>query len=389
MNQEISKFFAGDLDKQNGYNAYIPSEINKNFSGFDNKTLLLLEMASAALSKLNTTVAGVTFTDLFTNMLLHLEAIRSSEIEGTKTDIKEVLSTGKNNSRNEEIQKIVNLMRTTFSYYRKKEKNEDIATIQTLEKINRSLFKNVPSKDKETGRVRTCQNFIGGNSILSALFVPPPPEKLHPLLDDLNDFWNNATFFIPTLIKIAIYHYQFETIHPFVDGNGRTGRILINLQLEKKGLLDFPVLCLSDYWQRNKGYYYNALTTVRFSHDIEYWIRFFLESILNTCNERIKLINEIQELQLKYENLIEANFKNTDNYKKLLEHLLSDIPFITVKEAQEKLNLSYQRTNKIIENLVNIGLLNEESSNKRNRVFVLKEYYDLIFKDITINRPTY
>ena len=211
--------------------------------------------------------------------------------------------------------------------------------------------------------------------------MPPPAKYVRDLLQDLDDFWKNKSLYIPSLIKIAIYHYQFETIHPFNDGNGRTGRILINLQLKESGLLNFPVLCLSEYWGRNKGLYYEALTTVRFSHNIEYWIRFFLESIIKTSEERIDVISQIETIQNKNIKLIEEKIKNPIKHRELFDKLLK-YPKITVNETERSLKVKYQVANKIIQDLVKLNILKTENENKRNRVFIFKEYSDLIFKSI-------
>lgn len=310
-------------------------------------------------------------------MLILIEALNSSAIEGTHASAEEVLNTEKKSA---DSQAIENLFDTINTYYSDKCKNNSVTTISTIEDINKRLFKNVKNKSN-TGKVRTGQNFIGGNSELSALYVPPPAEYLQNLLQDLEDFWANSKLYIPNLIKIAIYHYQFETIHPFNDGNGRTGRLLINLQMKEKGILKSPVLCLSKYWAKNKGLYYDALTNVRFSNDIEHWIRFFLESLIITIEEQIKTITEIDDFYSECINKIESNIKTCAKHKDLLEELLKR-PNVTVSLATNILKTTYQNANKVIQDLVKLGILKSKNENKRNRVFELKGYNDLIYKRI-------
>ncbi len=382
---EKNNFVAGKLEKVSDYEVYIPNSINREFKFNDNKTLKLLEEASFLLCKLDFFL-DVPFVNTFTTMLVKLEAYCSNAIEGTNADIKDVLDAGANINveQNENIKKIINLMNlmeTTYDYYNNE---EEIFSVNGIEKIHKSLFKNIDNKGTYYGKIRKIQNYIG-SSMMSALYVPPPPELVEELLNDLNDFWNDQSIYLPNLIKIALFHFQFETIHPFCDGNGRVGRMLINLQLKNKKMLHLPVLCLSEYWHRHKGLYYDALTIARFSDDIEYWLRFFLQSIITTCNERIETIEKILEIQKRYTNEIRINYKSYSNHEMLFNHLISVSPFITVKETQKILKITYQGANKIIENFVNLGILQELNTFKRNREFIFKEFFDLVFKNLPNN----
>lgn len=380
MEEDKNKFIAGKLEQVENYKAYIPNFINHEFSFKDNKTLKLLEDATIALCTLNSKYLDVDFVNSFTSMLVRLEAYSSNAIEGTKVDVKDFLNTDSTADENIDIKKIKNLYYTTYDYYKNSIKKEtDFFTIKEIEKINKLLFKNIKLENSTPGKIRDVQNYIGGTNILDAFFVPPPPKLVKDLLNDLNDFWKNPSLYIPNLIKIALYHFQFETIHPFCDGNGRTGRLLINIQLRQTKLLDLPVLCLSEYWSRNKGLYYDALTTARYTNDIEYWIRFFLQSIITTSYERIETIIMILKIKEKYSTEIKIKFKSSDNHLKLLDYLISQSPFINVKDAENILKITYQGANKIIDNFVSLGILKEYNENKRNRIFFFEEYFKLIF----------
>ena len=363
---------------ENQYTAYIPDLINHNYTFNDNRIFMLLEQGASVLSELNTICQFMDFNNILANMYVHLEALCSSEIEGTHAEIKDLFQHTKRD--NEDVQKIWNLYDTTHYYFNNKElTGAELYCTKTIEKINKDLFKKVTSINHYTGKVRNFQNFVGGTNILSASFIPAPPEMVKKLMKDLNDFWLNDSYFIPKLIKIAIYHFQFETIHPFVDGNGRTGRLLISLQLRDSGLLDLPVLCLSDYWKKNKGQYYEALTIARYTRNLEHWIRFFIQSIISTGNERIETIVKIIKLKNDYIEEIRSSIKSPYNHLRTLDYLINETPIISVKELAGYLGLTYQGANKIIENFVTMGLLVPFGENKRNRSFIFEKYHDLVF----------
>ncbi len=363
---------------ENQYTAYIPDLINHNYTFNDNRIFMLLEQGASVLSELNTICQFMDFNNILANMYVHLEALCSSEIEGTHAEIKDLFQHTKRD--NEDVQKVWNLYDTTHYYFNNKElTGAELYCTKTIEKINKDLFKKVTSINHYTGKVRNFQNFVGGTNILSASFIPAPPEMVKKLMKDLNDFWLNDGYFIPKLIKIAIYHFQFETIHPFVDGNGRTGRLLISLQLRDSGLLDLPVLCLSDYWKKNKGQYYEALTIARYTRNLEHWIRFFIQSIISTGNERIETIVKIIKLKNDYIEEIRSSIKSPYNHLRTLDYLINETPIISVKELAGYLGLTYQGANKIIENFVTMGLLVPFGENKRNRSFIFEKYHNLVF----------
>ena len=363
---------------ENQYTAYIPDLINHNYTFNDNRIFMLLEQGASVLSELNTICQFMDFNNILANMYVHLEALCSSEIEGTHAEIKDLFQHTKRD--NEDVQKVWNLYDTTHYYFNNKElTGAELYCTKTIEKINKDLFKKVTSINHYTGKVRNFQNFVGGTNILSASFIPAPPEMVKKLMKDLNDFWLNDSYFIPKLIKIAIYHFQFETIHPFVDGNGRTGRLLISLQLRDSGLLDLPVLCLSDYWKKNKGQYYEALTIARYTRNLEHWIRFFIQSIISTGNERIETIVKIIKLKNDYIEEIRSSIKSPYNHLRTLDYLINETPIISVKELAGYLGLTYQGANKIIENFVTMGLLVPFGENKRNRSFIFEKYHNLVF----------
>lgn len=366
------------MDSKKQYAAYIPDKINHNFTFQDNRTLMLLEQGTAILSHLNSLCTFMDFNNILANMYVHLEALCSSEIEGTHADIKDLFQPLE--ATNEDVQKVWNLYDTTHRYFNDERlTGSKLYCIKTIEKINKDLFKKVSSINQYTGKVRDFQNFVGGKNILSASFIPAPPEMVKELMKDMNEFWLTDEYFIPQLIKIAIYHFQFETIHPFFDGNGRTGRLLISLQLRDSGLLNLPVLCLSDYWRRNKGEYYEALTIARYTRDLDHWIRFFIQSIISAGEERIDTIMQILKLKSDYIEEIRKNIKIPYNHLKTLDYLINETPIVSVRDIAKYLEISYQGANKIIENFITIGILEPCNNNKRNRAFIFKKYHNLVF----------
>ncbi len=368
-----------NIKQQEEYDPFIPQLLADNEFNFNDKRIyMLLERAAASLGKLNMLSKNSDFANLFTDMHVYVEAFESSEIEGTHADKTEVVKRDESDKTNRDL----TIARNLYNLYLKM--NNKLATgknfslnTSSIEKMHSDLFRNMPKTSNEVGKIRTKQNYVGGTNILDALYIPPPPEQVSKLLEDLNDFWQKDQDFVPYLIKIAIYHYQFETIHPFGDGNGRIGRLITNLQLKECDLLDLPVLCLSNYWKKNKGNYYNAISNARYANNIEYWVRFFLSSIYSASKERIDAIIKINETLNKYKKILEKG--EQDNSNIILTHLIKASPFITAKEAQKLTGSTYQGANKIIEKFVHLGILKEYSQNKRNRIFVFDEYDKLIF----------
>jgi len=384
-----NKFIAGEIVQLGEYESYLPNLINQQkFDLKDKRIFTLLEEASYRLGRLNALCHSVPFFNLFVNMHVLLEALSSSKIEGTKAEVEELLFYEKNEKQklNVNSELIDNLFSTIHHVYKNKS-DFSIFSTEFLEDINKRLFINIHPQNKYSGKVRNVQNFIGGNSIKDAAFIPPPHYEVKKLLNDLNDFWQNKQLQLPDLVKIAICHYQFETIHPFLDGNGRIGRLLINLQLRESGKLCFPVLCLSEYFRKNKGFYYEALTNTRFSHDIEHWIRFFLNAVNESTKERIRTLIKIIDLRNKYAEEINKTVKNPTNHFSLLHYLIEKSPYITVKDVQTKLEITYQGANKLIDTFTKLGILSLGGENKRNRTFVFKEYYDLFFIEEKDDQP--
>lgn len=234
----------------------------------------------------------------------------------------------------------------------------------------------VRGEHKQPGELRSSQNWIGGTSIQTAAFIPPHPQDLPELLSDLEFFWHNRGLNIPNLIKIAISHYQFETIHPFNDGNGRVGRMLIGLHLIELGILRKPTLYISDFFERNKGAYYDALTFVRQRNDLDQWIVFFLSAVIETAKKAKGTFEKIIVLRTSYEKKILGLGRLAKPIHKLIMPLFSN-PFLTVAAAAKILGVSFRSANNIVSEMQRIGILREITGFSRNRIFLLQDYINL------------
>jgi Fic family protein len=370
------KHFQG---KDYEYQSFLPSSVNCYYEWEDKRILPLLEEAIRLVGELNAYSFLVPDVDFFIQMHVKNEALKSSRIEGTRTEMDEVILPKEEimpEKRDDwsEVQNYIKAINYSIAQL-----NEIPLSMRLLEKSHEILLSGVRGKERQPGQVRTTQNWIGGSSIKTASFIPPHPDDMRASLTDLELFWHNKKINMPNLIKIAISHYQFETIHPFNDGNGRIGRMLITLHLIELGLLQKPTLYLSDYFERNKGAYYDALTFVRDHNDMDQWIIFFLSAVIETAKKSKNTFRKIISLRRVYEQRIIKNGRKIKLMNDLLLRLFSN-PAIRVSDVSNLLGKSISTSNNLIKEMERTGILKEITGFSRNRIFILHEYLD-IFRD--------
>lgn len=377
---DLKDFKAGTYKQQYRYKSFTPSLINHVWVWSTPKVNTLLEEANHKLGALDAFSRQVPDVDYFIRMHVVKEATASSRIEGTKTSIGEALlkADAVDPERRDDWQEVQNYIKA-MNHAVKELVRVPVST-RLLKETHKILLSKGRGASKEPGEYRRSQNWIGGSSITDAVFVPPSHEEVHDLMSDLERFLHNGTIEVPNLIRIAIGHYQFETIHPFLDGNGRVGRLLITLYLVGKGLLAKPTLYLSDYFEKHRSVYYDKLMFVRTNNDLAQWLIFFLVAVIETCNKGIMTFEKIQKLRDDIEaRRLPALGKKLPNASRLLVNLYKN-PSVTAKDVGRILRVTPKSANELIQDLVNQKVLVEQTGHRRNRVFSFEEYVALFSK---------
>ena len=248
-----------------------------------------------------------------------------------------------------------------------------------IRNVHAILMENVRGKYKQPGEFRKTQNWIGGSNISDAIFVPPPCTEIADLISDIEMFIHKPIVPIPDLLKIAIIHYQFETIHPFLDGNGRTGRLMITLYLVSKGILKRPILYLSDYLEKHRNSYYTCLMQAREKNDISRWFKFFLTGIIETAESGVKTFEEILLLQKENEEKIKSLGSRSANALKVITELYK-LPVIDANRVASITGLSNASAYTLISSMEKCGILSEVTGGKRGRVYMLRKYFNIFNK---------
>lgn len=376
---KFEAFVSGSYKQQYQYQSFLPSPINQVWSWEDPRINVLLEKATKSLGELNAFTLIVPDVDLFIRMHIIKEANTSSRIEGTRTEMDEavleeeaILPERRDDWH--EVQNYVRAMNTAI---------EELKTLplslRLLRHTHEILMSGVRGERKTPGEFRRSQNWIGGASLADAAFIPPHHEDMADLLTDLEAFWHNDNVAVPHLIRCALSHYQFETIHPFLDGNGRIGRLLITLYLVSHELLSKPSLYLSAHLEKHRGAYYDALPRVRESNDIGHWVRFFLQAVIETAESGKRTFQRILALRQELDAEIFKLGRRAENARQLILYLYGT-PTISVNRAMEVLKIKYVPANGLIASLVDMGILQEVTGFQRNRIFILRRYID-IFRD--------
>ena len=366
------------------YKAFVPAPLPPRDPELtlDAEMLTLLSKADIALGRLDGAAEALPNPDLFVFMYVRKEAVLSSQIEGTQTSLLEVLefeAEALEPEPGQDLVEVVNYIATLK--YGLTRLDELPVSLRLIKEIHAKLMDGVRGSDKTPGEFRTSQNYIGvaGEPLSRARFVPPPPHEMWEALDNFEKFLHDPAP-MPDLIRLGLAHAQFETIHPFLDGNGRVGRLLITFLLCERGILRRPLLYLSHYFKRYKTEYNDRLQAIRDAGAWEPWIKFFLQGVHDVSQEATGTARRISQMREQHRGLVVATLgKRTDRGLKLLEHLY-DVPVVTGTSVEKITGLSTPNANALIQSLAALGLLKEVTGRQRNRRYIYAPYWAL-FKD--------
>ncbi len=378
---KLEEYKAGEYKQGNGYKAFLPSNVNYNWGWDDTKLDALLSEANRQIGELNAYSLLLPNVDLYIKMHVKIEANKSSKIEGTRTTIEEDLSDLQdiNPEKRDDWEEVQNYVKATN--YGIARINEGFPVCNRLiREIHKILLSGVRGEKKTPGDFRLSQNWIGGTMPSTAAYVPPLVEDITDCLKDLELFINNEKIDTPDLIKIAIIHYQFESIHPFLDGNGRIGRLLIPLYLQSKKYLDNPCLYISFFFEKHRDLYYQKLNDVRVKNDIIGWIKFFLEGIIETAKIAKEKFKKVVELTKKVDLQISDLKVKYDNAKKIIDYFY-DEPYSSRKKISEALKMPESTVNGVINELKYANIIKETTGYSRNQIFVFSQYVEIFLSD--------
>ncbi len=373
---KLETFRAGEWRQRYKYRSFEPVPVNHAWTWEDPTVNALLENATRALGELNAFSLIVPDIDLFIEMHVVKEAQTSSRIEGTETGIGEALMPEEQiePERRDDWREVRNYILAL---------NTAIAELERLPLSNRLLrqthailLSGVRGAYKQPGEFRTSQNWIGGSSLSDAAFIPPHPDGVSELMSDLERFWHNDEVAVPHLVRAAISHYQFETIHPFLDGNGRIGRLLIPLYLVGHVLLTRPSLYLSEFFEHNRASYYDALMRVRVSNDMIHWLRFFLNGVAVTAAKGRDVFRQILALRNEVEPALLGLGKRAPNARQALNFLYRQ-PVVQAGDLERELEVSSPTAHTLIRELVRLGVLVETTGQRRGRWYAFDRYLRL------------
>ena len=374
---DLKDYKAGKFTRQFGYKSFQPELLNKEWSLNHPELATLLEEANIRLGELNAFSTIVPNADTFLQMHIVKEATQSSRIEGTRTTMDEALLEAKdiNPEMKDDWQEVQNYIEAM--HYAMARLSKLPLSNRLIREAHKILLKGVRGKNKMPGEFRTSQNWIGGATLKDAKFIPPHHTLVPDLMSDLEKFLNNDEIRVPRLIRIGMAHYQFEVIHPFLDGNGRMGRLLITLYLVSQKVLSKPTLYLSDFIEKNRSHYYNNLTAVSEKNSMVQWLRFFLVGIIETANTAIDTFHKILALRVKMEKKkIVKMGKRIPNAQALLTYLYTK-PVVTAADIMHELEVTKQTAYTLIQDFEKSGILKERTGFKRNRIFIFEEYLNL------------
>jgi len=370
-------FKSGTYINAGGYRAFQPNLINNQYHFDETDLLPLLERANIKMGELNAYADLVPDVEHFIKLHVAKEATVSSRIEGTHTNMEEALLKEEEivpEKRDDwrEVNNYIMAMNQSIAQL-----NKLPLSSRMLKNAHKTLMKGARGDHKMPGEFRTSQNWIGGATLLDAAYIPPNWQEVNPLMGDLENFIHNDNTSLPHILKAALAHYQFETIHPFLDGNGRIGRLMITLYFIHAGVMKKPILYLSDFFERNRNLYYENLTLVRTKNDLKNWIRFFILGVIETSDKAVLGLKNILVLKKDCETKrIPKLGKKMSSAQLLLQSLFND-PVVRAEKVAELTKLSMVSSYKLIENFEKLKILREVTGGQRNRIYVFDEYFKI------------
>lgn len=371
---ELVNNLSGDA----AYKSFKPSALPPKLN-IDNDMLKKLVEANRELIRLDTAAKLIPGSELFISMYVRKEALISSQIEGTKCTLDDVLDPKLDTNANLDVADVVNYVKAC-SYAI--ERLEKLPLCKRLfREIHGQLLSGVRGQEKNPGEFRRSQNWIGAAncSLKEARFIPPNVDDMNQAMDELELYMNESDDYDP-LIRISLIHYQFETIHPFLDGNGRVGRLLILLYLMQQGLISKPIIYISYFLKKNQIEYYDRISEVRRSGNYEQWISFFLEAVSAAAKDSLDTIEKLNALHEQNVKKLPKTSRSNDNVRKLFDYI-EQFPIIDIKKTSEAFGISYNTVSSAIKKLEQIGILKQTTNASRNRVFSYEDYLHILRKD--------
>lgn len=345
----------------------------------DGEIVKLLVDANKQLVKLDTASQLISNADLFISMYVRKEALISSQIEGTQCTLDDVLDPEVEANANLDVSDVINYVKAT--QYALKRLERLPLCCRLIREIHEVLMENVRGQDKTPREFRHSQNWIGpaNCSLKDARYIPPNVEDMQTAMSDLEKYINENVDYDP-LIRAALIHYQFETIHPFLDGNGRIGRLLILLYLMEQRLIEKPVIYISYFLKKNQIEYYDRISEVRRTGNFEQWIRFFLEAVSKASSDSLEAIRQLSVLHDTNVEKLPKTTRSKDNLRAVFDYI-EQYPIIDIKRTAKELEVSYNTVAAAVRKLVELGILQETTNAARNRVFAYEEYLAILRKD--------
>ncbi len=335
--------------------------------------------ANQSLVRLDTASKFIPNVELFISMYVRKEALISSQIEGTQCTLEDVLDPDAESNKNLDVSDVINYVKAC-SYAIKRLETLPLCN-RLLREIHKELLAGVRGEEKNPGEFRRSQNWIGASncSLNEARYIPPNVEDMTTALNNLEKYINEGDDLDP-LIRIALIHYQFETIHPFLDGNGRVGRLMILLYLMEQGYLSKPIIYVSYFLKKNQTEYYDRMSEVRKSGNYEQWVRFFLEAVSAAAKDSLVTIEKLSDLHESNLEKLPKTTRKTDNIRRVFDYL-EKYPIIDIKRTAVALDISFNTASTAVNKLVQIEVLKETTNASRNRVFSYEAYLDILRKD--------